>query len=184
MMNQPLGRREVLTLAGLASFSSMSSLSEGNNWPTIEHARAVQRPLERRKELYALLGDLPDRRRPIGGSKRGEAQRDTYILETWDLDLNGIERVPAYVARPAALKGRVPGIVFNHSHGGGYKIGRQEFIDGRSYLQPVPYAQGADRSLGMSRSASTTGSSASAATPRELDMFKAHAVARARCCGE
>ena len=140
-MNQPLGRREVLTLAGLASFSSMSSLSEGNNWPTIEHARAVQRPLERRKELYALLGDLPDRRRPIGGSKRGEAQRDTYILETWDLDLNGIERVPAYVARPAVLKGRAPGIVFNHSHGGGYKIGKQEFIDGRTYLQPVPYAK-------------------------------------------
>ena len=36
-------------------------------------------------------------------------------------------------------------MLFNHSHGGGYKIGKQEFVDGRSYLQPVPY-QGADRS--------------------------------------
>jgi hypothetical protein len=142
MLNQPLGRREVLTLAGLASFSSMSSLSEGNNWPTIEHVEAVQRPAERRKELYGLLGALPDRRRPIGGAMRTEERRDTYILETWDLDLNGIEKVPAYVARPAdGARGRMPGIVFNHSHGGGYKIGKQEFIEGRSYLHPVPYAK-------------------------------------------
>ena len=140
MMNQPLGRREVLTLAGLASFSSMSSLSEGNNWPTIEPP-AVQRPTERRKELYALLGALPDRRRPITAAKRSEEPRDSYVLETWDLDLNGIEKVPAYVARPPMARGRAPGVVFNHSHGGGYKIGKQEFVEGRSYLQPVPYAK-------------------------------------------
>ena len=141
MLNQPLGRREVLTLAGLASFSSMSSLSEGNNWPTIEHAQGVQRTAERRKQLYALLGDLPDRRRPIGGVKRNEETRDTFVLETWDLDLNGIERVAAYVARPTTVSGRVPGVVFNHSHGGGYKIGKQEFLEGRTYLHPVPYAK-------------------------------------------
>jgi pimeloyl-ACP methyl ester carboxylesterase len=141
MMNQPLGRREVLTLAGLASFSSMSSLSEGNNWPTIERSYGLQRPVERRKELYALLGDLPDRRRPIGGAKRSEERRDSFVLETWDLDLNGIEKVPAYVARPATVSGRGPGVVFNHSHGGGYKIGKQEFLEGRTYLHPVPYAK-------------------------------------------
>ena len=32
-------------------------------------------------------------------------------------------------------------MLFNHSHGGGYKIGKAEFVDGRSYLQPVPYAK-------------------------------------------
>ena len=63
------------------------------------------------------------------------------MLETWDLDLNGIETVPAYLARPSAVKGRVPAVLFNHSHGGGYTIGKQEFIEGRSYLQPVPYAK-------------------------------------------
>ena len=63
------------------------------------------------------------------------------MLETWDLDLNGIETVPAYLARPQAVSGRVPAVLFNHSHGGGYKIGKLEFVDGRSYLQPVPYAK-------------------------------------------
>ncbi len=95
----------------------------------------------RRAELYRLLGDLPDRKRSIGARKRQEVERDGYILETLELDLNGIEAVPAYLARPRALSGRAPAIVFNHSHGGGYKIGKLEFVDGRSYLQPVPYAK-------------------------------------------
>ena len=32
-------------------------------------------------------------------------------------------------------------MLFDHSHGGGYTIGKKEFIEGRSYLQPVPYAK-------------------------------------------
>ncbi len=132
-------RREVLTLGGLAAFSSLSSRA----------AHAVARDgsagsgedASRRAELYATLGDLPARDRPIGGEKRGEVTRDGYVLETWDLDLNGEETVPAYLARPRTLTARAPAILFNHSHGGGYKIGKQEFVDGRSYLQPVPYAK-------------------------------------------
>ena len=96
---------------------------------------------ERRRELYRLMGDLPARNRAIGGKKRQEEERDGYILETWDLDLNGIENVPAYLARPKGASGRRPAVLFNHSHGGGYKIGKQEFIEGRSYLQPKPYAK-------------------------------------------
>src|SRR5690606_17647462 len=60
---------------------------------------------------------------------------------TWDLDLNGLETAPAYLARPREDAGRRPAVVFNHSHGGGYTIGRTEFIEGREYLQPVPYAK-------------------------------------------
>lgn len=95
----------------------------------------------RRAELYGLLGDLPDRRRPVSGRQVEEQERDGYILETWELDLNGIETVPAYVARPRASEGRRPGIIFNHSHGGGYTIGKTEFVEGRPYLQPEPYAK-------------------------------------------
>jgi hypothetical protein len=96
---------------------------------------------DRRTELYALLGDLPARQRPIGGTKQREEERDGYVLETWLLDLNGLEPVPAYLARPRAISGRAPAVLFNHSHGGGYTIGKQEFVDGRSYLQPIPYAK-------------------------------------------
>ena len=35
----------------------------------------------------------------------------------------------------------MPAVLFNHSHGGGYTIGKKEFIEGRSYLQPAPYAK-------------------------------------------
>ena len=131
----PLARRDILTLAGLASISPFAvDVAEPQNL-------AAAQSDARRRELYALLGDLPARSRPISGKKRGEEERDGYLLETWDLDLNGIENVPAYLARPKGASARLPAVLFNHSHGGGYKIGKLEFVDGRSYLQPVPYAK-------------------------------------------
>ncbi|MGH9310962.1 MAG: dienelactone hydrolase family protein [Vicinamibacterales bacterium] len=136
MSREPLDRREVLTLAGLVSMWPRVPLEAG-----MTRSAQAAAPAERRRELYALLGDLPDRQGPIGGTRRSEAERDGYVLETWDLDLNGLERVPAYVARPLNVSGRAPAVLFNHSHGGGYKIGKQEFVDGRSYLQPEPYAK-------------------------------------------
>jgi acetyl esterase/lipase len=95
----------------------------------------------RRAELYALMGDLPDRSRPITARKREEQPADGYVLETWELDLNGLETAPAHVARPLRLAGRAPAVLFNHSHGGGYQIGKKELLEGRSYLQPEPYAK-------------------------------------------
>jgi dienelactone hydrolase len=94
-----------------------------------------------RRELYGLLGRLPDRHRAITAEKLGETDRDGYILETWQLDLNGIEPVPAVVARPRNGAAKMPAVLFNHSHGGGYTIGKKEFLEGRSYLQPEPYAK-------------------------------------------
>ena len=125
-------RRDVLTTAGVVPLSVAMARKQ---------KAAVPNAAQRRRELYGLLGKLPDRKRPISGKRRAEQERDGYVLETWDLDLNGIETVPAYLARPKNVSGRVPAILFDHSHGGGYKIGKQEFIEGRSYLQPKPYAQ-------------------------------------------
>ena len=139
MTHTPLARRDLLALAGLAPLAPFASQVGEGHAP--DEQRAAGSPAERRRELYATLGELPDRARRIGGVKRGEVERDGYVLETWDLDLNGIETVPAYLARPRRQNGRAPAILFNHSHGGGYKIGRQEFVDGRSYLQPEPYAK-------------------------------------------
>ena len=39
------------------------------------------------------------------------------------------------VTRPARISGRLPAILYGHSHGGGYAIGAQELLDGREYLQ-------------------------------------------------
>jgi dienelactone hydrolase len=134
----PLARRDLLKLAGVASASSMT----GDVFAAFDAQAGGDRSAARRDELYALLGDLPDRRRPVSGRKTGEQERDGYILERWELDLNGLEMVPAYVARPrGAADQRRPAVLFNHSHGGGYTIGKTEFVEGRSYLQPAPYAK-------------------------------------------
>jgi dienelactone hydrolase len=137
MANDRLARRDLLKIAGLASLAPAAATAQTAQMP---QSTGTEQGAARRRDLYTLLGELPDRTRPITAKKRTEAQRDGYVLETWELDLNGLEPVPAYVARPITLNGRAPAVLFNHSHGGGYKIGKQEFIDGRSYLQPVPYA--------------------------------------------
>jgi hypothetical protein len=95
----------------------------------------------RREELYALMGRLPPRDRKVGAQLVSTADRGTYTLEKLVLDLNGQELVPAYFATPKGTTGKRPTVLFNHSHGGGYKIGKAEFIDGREYMGKPPYAE-------------------------------------------
>jgi hypothetical protein len=94
-----------------------------------------------RSELYALLGDLPDRHRPTGAHLVREEERDGYVLETLVLDLNGIEAVPAYFARPRGRVRAAPAVLYHHAHGGNYELGKNEFINGRAALQSPPYAK-------------------------------------------
>ncbi|MGB9677106.1 MAG: alpha/beta hydrolase, partial [Candidatus Ratteibacteria bacterium] len=96
---------------------------------------------KRRKKLYNLLGKLPERDYPVKVIKRIEEEREKYILEKLILDLNGYELVPAYFVKPKNLKNKVPAIVFNHSHGGKYYLGKDEFIEGNSYMAKPPYAE-------------------------------------------
>ena len=128
-----MSRRELLGAAGAAALVPLL--------PPMNQTQGAANESPRRRELYSLLGRLPARDRPVRAVKRDEREHDGYVLETWDLDLNGMENVPAYLARPRTLSGRGPAVLFNHSHGGGYKIGKTEFIAGREYLQPTPYAK-------------------------------------------
>ena len=98
----------------------------------------------RRRELYSLLGDLPDRRRSVRWEKASEERREKYVLENLVLDLNGVEGVPAYFVRPvdAAAKGtRRPTVLYNHAHGGDYKLGKDELINGSGYFPKPAYAE-------------------------------------------
>ncbi len=95
----------------------------------------------RRAALYALLGDLPDRHRPIAADVIATEERDGYVLETLLLDLNGIEPVPALYARPKGEVHRAPAVLYNHAHGGDYALGKREFVDGRGALQSPAYAK-------------------------------------------
>ena len=95
----------------------------------------------RREALYAVLGNLPARARPVGARVIGEEDRGPYTLERLVLDLNGIEPVPAYFARPREPAGRLPVVLYNHAHGGDYALGKDELLLGRRELQSPPYAE-------------------------------------------
>ena len=93
----------------------------------------------RRDQLYALLGDLPDRHLPLSVQELNQIERDGYVLETLVLDLNGVEAVPAFFVRPHT-GGSFPTILYNHAHGDDYVLGKRELLDGRAALQAPPYA--------------------------------------------
>jgi len=135
-------RREALTVLSAATCAGAANAHPllGPEAPP-SPGRNHRDPGARRNQLYGLLGDLPDRCRPISAEKRSETEHDGYILETLELDLNGLEAVPAYFARPKDLAGPAPAVLYNHAHGGAYDIGKTEFIEGRKALQQPPYAK-------------------------------------------
>src|SRR5262245_59168233 len=85
---------------------------------------------DRRQELYGLLGKLPPRDRKVSAQVHSVEDRGAYTLEKLTLDLNGEQAAPAYFAKPKGKTGKLPTVLFNHSHGGGYTIGKTEFIEG------------------------------------------------------
>ena len=95
---------------------------------------------ERRRDLYALLGDLPPRSRPLGVRLIRQEEHERFMVETLLLDLNGIEPVPAHFVRPKDGTGPLPVLLYNHAHGGDYALGKDELLHGRSALQEPPYA--------------------------------------------
>ena len=98
-------------------------------------------PQARREQLYSLLGDLPPRGREISARLMDRNEGSDYILERLSLDLNGQEAVPAYFVKPKGAKGRFPVILFSHSHGGMYTLGKDELLQGNTYLPPPAYAK-------------------------------------------
>lgn len=98
--------------------------------------------ISRREELYALLGDLPDNRQePVSARLIETEDCGNFRLEKLVLDLNGIEPVPAYFVRPKNTSGKTPVILFNHSHGGNYHIGKDELLNGTTYMYRKSYAE-------------------------------------------
>jgi hypothetical protein len=128
-------------------------------------------PEARRKELYGLLGDLPARQRPMSAKTLSTEERGGYVLEKLELDLNGIERVPAYFVKPRGLQGKAPTILYHHAHGGDYKLGKDELLRGRSAIHNPPYAE-LLTSMGYCALCADTWVFGERATRTELDAFK------------
>ena len=94
----------------------------------------------RRQELYALLGELPERNRPVSATLDSHESRRNYELERLTLDLNGTEPVPALFVHPKGKSGPWPTVLYCHAHGGNYPLGKNELINGMGVLQDPPYA--------------------------------------------
>ena len=128
-------RRTLLQAAASAMASTMATAAQ----PEVSGVNASAQ--QRRQELYDLMGRLPPRDRKVSAQLVSTEDRGTYTLEKLVLDLNGQEPAPAYFAKPKGGNGRLPTVLFNHSHGGGYQIGKSEFLEGREYMGKPPYAE-------------------------------------------
>ena len=96
---------------------------------------------QEREELYRLLGDLPDRQTPVLSKLISKEEREGFYIERLLLDLNKIESVPAFFIHPKNTPGKTPIILFNHSHGGNYHIGKDEVLNSASYMYEKSYAE-------------------------------------------
>lgn len=133
-------------LRGAAGFLGLnSSLAMTPNLaaaPSSEDFAAKQ--AKRRQELWGLLGDLPEKHAPKAELLKTEPG-DGYTLEHLELDLNGIEPVPALLLLPEKRAKSAPALLYIHAHGGTYELGKEELLRGRKVLPayaPVCAARG------------------------------------------
>ncbi|WP_423068707.1 alpha/beta hydrolase family protein [Devosia sp. CN2-171] len=82
---------------------------------------------ERLRELIGL--DEP----PVALRASVIEGRGDYVVEHLTLSLGDTE-VRGILTRPAHAAGRLPAILYGHSHGGAYHIGADELLEGREYL--------------------------------------------------
>jgi len=95
----------------------------------------------KRQQLYQLLGDLPPLDSKITTKLLSKKECPGYILEHLEFQYGEKgEKIPAYFAAPKNVA-KPPVVLFCHSHGGQYKLGKDELIKGNSYMYDPPYAE-------------------------------------------
>lgn len=95
--------------------------------------QAYQR--RRREELWHLLGDLPENRKPTATLVKRE-RHENFTLERLVLDLNGLEPVPALFLIPDKRQEPAPAMMYIHWHGGDYGVGKEELLKGTRAMAP------------------------------------------------
>ena len=94
-----------------------------------------------RNKLFNLLGDLPPNDFKVSSKLIQKEEKNDFFIEKLKLDLNGIEPVPAFFISPKNINGPNPVILFNHSHGGNYEIGKEELLNSAPYMYKKSYAK-------------------------------------------
>lgn len=93
-----------------------------------------------REDLRRLMGELPSPSGPVSGKILKIEERESFYLEHLVLELNGYEPVPALFVRPKGAKEPYPAVLFNHSHGNLFHLGKRELLDGCEYMPQRGYA--------------------------------------------
>ncbi|MEP7337699.1 MAG: alpha/beta hydrolase family protein [Acidobacteriota bacterium] len=137
-MQQQKSRRDFLShstaLIGAGFGLSITGASSTPAYRAPREFAAFQQ--DRRRELWNLLGDLPQAVKPRRTQTIKTEKHDGYTLESLILDLNGIEPVPALLLIPDKRQPKAPGLLYIHAHGGTYNLGSEELIEGRDILMP------------------------------------------------
>lgn len=94
-----------------------------------------------RQALYDLLGNLPSQQLPVHSTLISKEEREYFFIEKLSLGLNGIEPVPAYFISPKDAGEKTPVVLYNHSHGERYHVGKDEVLTSAPYLFATPYAE-------------------------------------------
>jgi hypothetical protein len=139
MSRQPWNMPRVPRRRFLAQGAAAGGLGLLQNLPAViaqsqTDEQFFARQKSRRQQLWSLLGDLPPRDRPIGSKLLRTEKADGYTLEYLELDLNGLEPVPALLLLPERRVAKAPGLLYIHAHGGTYELGKEELLHGRQVL--------------------------------------------------
>jgi dienelactone hydrolase len=103
-------------------FSVVYQAQRGESFPAYQERR--------RKQLWGLLGDLPWQHRAAAPRMVKTEKHEGYTLERLELDLNGIEPVPALLLIPDKRLSPAPGLLYIHWHGGMYGLGKEQLLRG------------------------------------------------------
>lgn len=95
---------------------------------------------KRRTQLIDLLGERSKSENQSAELISVE-KRQGFVLESLMLHLNDIEAVPAYFAKPLNTVEPLPTVIFNHSHGGNFELGKEELLSSSSYLQTPSFLE-------------------------------------------
>jgi dienelactone hydrolase len=94
----------------------------------------------KRKQLFELLGDR-FKPKDVSAKVLQVERRSGYELEHLMLHANTIETVPAYLAKPLNVQDPLPVVIYNHSHGGNFELGKEELLTSSTYLQSPPFVE-------------------------------------------
>lgn len=128
-----INRRQFMWRSGALAGLGLSLVGSGEAEGTMKAFKKHQEA--RRKELWGLLGDLPDKDTPKATLRKKE-EMEGYTLEHLELDLNGIQPVPALMLIPDNVKTPAPAVQYIHWHGGDYAVGKMELLRGTRVLKP------------------------------------------------